>query len=95
MCCLIQVVEIWHKHLIGIIKVRTKTPLIARGPGPVFDDDMEEEDRLGEASTDLQHCRTRLDMDCLIRAKIAMKVIAIIGFRYRNYVHYTLNRNCR
>lgn len=31
----------------GIIKVRTKTPLVARGPGPVFDDDIEEEDKLG------------------------------------------------
>ena len=31
----------------GIIKVRTKTPLVARGPGPVFDDDIEEEEKLG------------------------------------------------
>ena len=32
----------------GIIKVRTKTPLVARGPGPVFDDDIEEEEKLGK-----------------------------------------------
>ncbi|XP_067947859.1 zinc finger MYND domain-containing protein 12-like [Watersipora subatra] len=44
-----RVIDIWHKHLSGIIKVRTKTPLVARGPGPVFDDDIEEEDRLDEA----------------------------------------------
>jgi len=42
------VIDIWHKHLSGIIKVRTKTPLVARGPGPVFDDEIEEEDKLGE-----------------------------------------------
>ena len=45
-----QVIDIWHKHLSGIIKVRTKTPLVARGPGPVFDDEIEEEDRLGNAT---------------------------------------------
>lgn len=43
-----QVIDIWHKHLTGIIKVRTKTPLVARGPGPVFDDEIEEEDKLGK-----------------------------------------------
>ncbi|KAF6022930.1 ZMYND12 [Bugula neritina] len=44
-----RVIDIWHKHLSGIIKVRTKTPLVARGPGPVFDDEIEEEDKLDEA----------------------------------------------
>ena len=41
-----------------------------------------------------RYCRAGFDSDGLIAAKIATKIIAIIGFRYRKYTHYTLYGSC-
>ena len=39
-------------------------------------------------------CRTGLDNNSLTAAKIAAKMIGIIGIRCRNYAHYTLYGSC-
>ena len=42
----------------------------------------------------VEYCKTGFDSDSLTAAKIVAKIIAIAGFRYKNYTHYTLNRSC-
>ena len=37
---------------------------------------------------ELRYCRTGFDSDGLTAAKIATKMIAIVGIHYRNYAHY-------
>ena len=40
------------------------------------------------------YCKTRFDSDGLTAAKIATKMIAIVGIFYRNYTHYILYGSC-
>ena len=40
------------------------------------------------------HCRAGFDSDSLTVVKIATKMIAIVGIRYKNYALYTLYRSC-
>ena len=41
-----------------------------------------------------QYCSTGFDSDSLTAAKIATKMVTIVGIRYRNYTHYTLYKSC-
>ena len=46
---LLQVTEIWYRHLYNIVKVRTRTPPTPKGVGPLIVEVIDEkEDSLGK-----------------------------------------------